>query len=60
MTEVKEKRVQIRIPKREDESEMNFVPVCINGTITQIKRGETVEVSETIANILTEAGYFDR
>ena len=59
MSDVKEKKVQIRIPKRE-ETEMNFVPVCINGKITQIKRGETVEVSEAIANILVEAGYLDR
>lgn len=57
---VAEKLVQIRLPKTENDDGMNFVPVCINGKITQIKRGETVEVSQTIANILTEAGYLDR
>lgn len=55
----KEATVKIRLPKEKNEDGMNFVPVCINGKITQIKRGETVEVSQTIANILEEAGYLD-
>ena len=35
----------------------NYVPVCINGVITQIKKGEEVEVPEEIYNILKRSGY---
>ena len=55
----KEKKVSVRIPKGKDSKGMNFVPVCINGNITKIKKGETVEVSEQIAKLLEEAGYLD-
>lgn len=54
-----EKKVQIRLPKNKNGEGLNFVPVCINGKITQIMRGETVEVSENIAKVLEEAGYLD-
>lgn len=53
----KEPRVRIKIPKdplnRHDET----VPVCLNGYNYFIKRGETVEVPETVARVLEEAGY---
>lgn len=49
--------MRIKIPKdplnRHDET----VPVCLNGYNYFIKRGETVEVPETVARVLEEAGY---
>ena len=35
----------------------NFVTVCINGNVTQIKKGEEVEVAEEVYNILKRSGY---
>jgi hypothetical protein len=57
--EKKDKKVEVRIPKGQFDKGMNFVPVCINGKITKIKRGEKVMVSQQVANILEEAGYLD-
>jgi predicted Zn-dependent protease len=36
--------------------EIPFETVCINGYIYQIQRGEKVEVPQTVADILEEAG----
>jgi hypothetical protein len=33
------------------------VPVCINGYLYYINRGQTVEVPETVADILAQAQY---
>jgi hypothetical protein len=52
-----EKKVKVRIPKDSLNTTDTFVPVTINGKITQIKRGEDVEVSEEIARILRDSGY---
>lgn len=35
----------------------NYVTVCINGNISQIKKGEEVEVPEEVYNILKRSGY---
>ena len=35
----------------------NFVTVCINGNVSQIKKGEEVEVAEEVYNILKRSGY---
>jgi hypothetical protein len=59
MAEVVEKKVTIRLPKNKDGVGLNYVPVCINGKITQIMRGETVEVSTAVYKLLEEAGYLD-
>lgn len=34
-----------------------YIPVQVNGYIYQIQLGKTVEVPETVAQILEEAGY---
>lgn len=57
--EKKEKKVTVRLPKNKDGIGVNYVPVCINGKITQIMRGETVEVSPAVYKLLEEAGYLD-
>lgn len=57
--EKKDKKVEVRIPKGKNDTGMNFVPVCINGKITKIKRGEKVMVSPLVAKILEESGYLD-
>jgi hypothetical protein len=55
----KEKKVTVRLPKNKDGVGLNYVPVCINGNITQIMRGETVEVSPAVYKLLEEGGYLD-
>lgn len=57
--ENKEKKVTVRLPKNKDGIGLNYVPVCINGNITQIMRGETVEVSPAVYKLLEEGGYLD-
>lgn len=52
-----EKKVKIIIPHDPLNPKDSFVPVGINGKITQINRGVEVEVLEEIARILREAGY---
>ena len=51
--------MSVRLPKNKDGVGLNYVPVCINGNITQIMRGETVEVSPAVYKLLEEAGYLD-
>lgn len=53
----KEKQVEIKIPKDPLNKNDEYVPVCINGYIYQIKRGEKVEVPEAVRDILEEAEY---
>lgn len=50
-------KIRIKIPRDQLNKEDDFVPVSVNGFIYQIKRGEAVSVPETVADILTEAGY---
>ena len=51
-----EPKVKIRIPQK-DEKDTDDVPVSINGHIYQIKKGEFVEVPESVAQILINAHY---
>lgn len=49
-TETTEKKVKIKLPlTRTDKDD---VYVCVNGNSYQIKRGETVEVPESVAEVL--------
>lgn len=50
-------KVKIKIPLDPLNKEDSMVPVGINGYFYYIKRGETVEVPETVADILTRAKY---
>lgn len=52
-----QKMVPIIIPKSELNPHDTIVPVCINGYLWQIKRGEEVMVPEEVKNILREAKY---
>lgn len=52
-----QKMVQITIPVSELNPHDTIVPVCINGYLWQIKRGEEVTVPEEVKNILKEAKY---
>lgn len=52
-----EDKVKIKIPLDKNNKEDLVVPVCINGYVYQIKRGERVEVPQTVADILEEANY---
>lgn len=45
------KKVKIKLPLTRTEKE--DVYVCINGKSYQIKRGETVEVPESVAEVLS-------
>ena len=53
----KEKKVRIEIPEDHKNPMNRVVPVCINGYLYYINRGETVEVPETVADILSQAQY---
>lgn len=53
----KEAKVRIRIPLDKLNPKDLVVPVVINGYVWQINRGEAVEVPQTVADILAEAGY---
>lgn len=55
----KQKKVSVRLPKPKDDKDINYVPVCINGYIYQVKKGESVSVPETVAELLEAAGYLD-
>ena len=48
------KNVIVPISERDPDT---FVTVCINGNVTQIKKGEEVEVNSEIYNILKRSGY---
>jgi len=50
-------KVRIRIPVDKMNKDDLIVPVCVNGYIYQIERGKYVEVPQTIADILENAGY---
>ena len=51
-----EKTILIVVPIDEKDP-ANFVPVCINGKITQVMRGTEVEVPMEVYNILKRSGY---
>ena len=53
----KEKKVRIKIPEDHKNPMNRVVPVCINGYLYYINRGQTVEVPETVADILAQAQY---
>lgn len=53
----KEKKVRIKIPEDYKNPMNRVVPVSINGYLYYINRGETVEVPETVADILAQAQY---
>lgn len=50
-------KVRIKIPVDKLNKSDTTVSVCINGHLYRIKRGETVEVPEVVADVLEEAGY---
>lgn len=52
-----ENKVRIRLPADKLNREDVVVPVCVNGYTYQIKRGEWVNVPQTVADILERAGY---
>ena len=51
-----EKMKNVIIPISEKDPD-NYVTVCINGNIIQVKKGEEVEVPEEVYNILKRSGY---
>ena len=53
----KEKKVRIKIPEDHKNPMNRVVAVCINGYLYYINRGESVDVPETVADILTQAQY---
>lgn len=52
-----EPKVRVKIPIDPLNKEDTAVPVCLNGYLFQIKRGETVEAPQTVADVLERAGY---
>jgi hypothetical protein len=50
MATTTEKKVKIKLPLTRTEKEDAYV--CVNGNSYQIKRGETVEVPESVAEVL--------
>ncbi len=53
----REHKVRIKIPEDHRNPSNRVVPVCINGYLYYINRGQSVEVPETVAAILTQAQY---
>ena len=53
----KQPKVKIRIPLHPLNEEDRMVPVCVNGYSYYLKRGETIEVPKTVAEILENASY---
>ncbi len=53
----KTKKVRIKIPLDRKNPANQVVPVAINGYLYYINRGQSVEVPQAVADILTEAGY---
>lgn len=53
----KQPKVKIRIPLNPLNEEDRMVPVCVNGYSYYLKRGETIEVPKTVAEILENASY---
>ncbi len=52
-----QEKVRIKIPIDPLNPTDSFVPVCINGYVYQINRGKTVEVPQSVADILEDAKY---
>lgn len=52
-----EPKVRVRIPMHPLNEEDRVVPVCVNGYNYFLNRGETVEVPETVAELLAAAAY---
>ena len=52
-----QKKETILIPVDKQNKDDAVVPVCINGYIYQVQRGKKVEVPESVAGILRNAGY---
>lgn len=52
-----EKTVRIKIPKDQLNPKQDSVPVMINGYRYRIKRGETVDVPQSVASLLEKGGY---
>ena len=50
-------KVRIKIPVDKLNESDKTVPVCINGHLYRIKRGETVEVPDVVAEVLEQGGY---
>ena len=50
-------KVRIKIPEDKLNPKDTTVPVCVNGHLYRIQRGQTVEVPEVVADILHGAGY---
>ena len=50
MATTTEKKVKIKLPLTRTEKDDAYV--CVNGNSYQIKRGETVEVPESVAEVL--------
>ena len=55
-TTIKEKMKTVIIPVDKKDPD-NYIPVCINGKIYQVMKGEEVEVPEEVYNILKRSGY---
>lgn len=53
----KGRKVRIRIPFNDLNPKDTIVPVCVNGHLYKIKRGESVEVPEVVSKILENAKY---
>ena len=53
----KSDKVRIKIPIDQLNKSDKVVPVCVNGHIYRINRGETVEVPAVVAEVLEQGGY---
>jgi len=52
-----ELKVRVKIPIDKQNKDDMVVPVCINGYVWQIKRGEAVMVPQIVQEVLENAGY---
>lgn len=50
-------KVKVRIPPDPLNPHDKAVPVCVNGFVCRIPRGKTVEVPDTVAELLANARY---
>lgn len=53
----KQEKVRVRIPMNPLNPDDVEIPVCVNGYRMVIRRGEAVEVPETVEELLAGAGY---
>lgn len=53
----KSDKVRIKIPIDPMNKSDKVVPVCINGHLYRITRGESVEVPAIVAEVLEQGGY---